>query len=225
MYQGPTYERTCEEDFQVVKNMFKFNISLTQFRLLGIGDFACCIFQGLQHNKKLTHLNLRGTGLVATGDIAQALTTMLQVNKTLTHLDLSHNSNFSEQGAYCVFQGLQHNNTLVYLNLSRTGLEMTKNTARVLATMLQVNNTLTHLDLSNNFTLFALGNWYIFESLQCNTTLVHLHLSKTGLVVTEDTAQALTTMLQVNKTLTHLDLSNNFSMQTVSFMVFRTIPH
>ena len=218
MHQGSAYEHTCEEDFQVVKSMFEINNSLTQFSLSGIRAFACCIFQGLQHNKKLTHLNLRGTGLVATGDIAQALTTMLQDNKTLTHLDLSHNSKFSDQGAYFVFQGLQHNNTLVYLNLSYMGLEMTKKTSSVLATMLQVNNTLAHLDLSNNdsFAHFGSGIWFNFESLQCNTTLVHLNLSNTGLVVTEATAEALTTMLQVNKTLTHLDLSNNLKFQNAS---------
>ena len=216
MHQGPAYEHTCEEDFQVVKNVFEINNSLTHFSLSGTGGFACCIFQGLQHNKKLTHLILRGTGVAATEEVGQALTTMLQVNKTLTHLDLSHNSNFPDQGAYCVFQGLQHNNTLVNLNLSRTGLEMTKNTARVLATMLQVNNTLTHLDLSNNFTLFVSGTWFIIEILQCNTTLVQLNLSNTGLVATEEIAQALTTMLQVNKTLTHLDLSNNWKFQNAS---------
>ena len=139
---------------------------------------------------------------------------MLQVNKTLTHLDLSHNSNFPDQVAYCIFQDLLHNNTLVYLNLSRIGFEMTKNTARVLATMLQVNNTLTHLDLSNNF-IFS-GTWFTFESLQCNTTLVQLNLSDAGLVATEVTAQALTTMLQVSKTLTHLDLSSNCKFQNAS---------
>ena len=155
MHQGSAYEHTCEEDFQVVKSMFEINNTLTHFSLSGTRAFARCIFQGLQHNKKLTHLNLRGTRLVATEDIGRALTTMLQVNKTLKHLDLSHNSSFSVQGAYCVFQGLQHNNTLVYLNLSHTGLEMTKNTAQALTTMLQVNNTLAHLDLSNNYTLFV----------------------------------------------------------------------
>ena len=31
VYRGPEYEHTREEDFQVVKNMFKFNSSLTQF--------------------------------------------------------------------------------------------------------------------------------------------------------------------------------------------------
>ena len=224
-YQGPVHGHGCEEDFQVVKNMFEINNSLTQFRLSGTGGFTHCIFLGLQNNKKLTHLNLRGTGLVATEDIAQALTTMLQVNKTLTHLDLSHNSNFSVQGAHCVFQGLQHNNTLVYLNLSRTGFEMTKSTAWVLNRTLQVNNTLIHLDLSHNFTCFFPGA-VMFDGLQHNTALVHLNLSNTGLEVTEDTAQALTRMLQVNKTLTYLDLSHNsnFSVQG-AHCVFQGLQH
>ena len=169
---------------------------------------AYCVFQDLQHNTSLVHLNLSNTGLVATKDTAQALTTMLQVNKTLTHLDLSQNEKFSDSGAYCVFQGLQCNTSLVHLNLSNTGLVATKDTAQALTTMFQVNKTLTHLDLSANCKFLAGAN-YFFESLQYNTTLVHLNLSYTGLVATEDTAQALTAMLQVNKTIKHLDLSVN----------------
>ena len=183
--------------------------------LRGSGFAGLYIIQGLQHNKTLTHLKLCGIVIEfnATQDVAQALTTMLQVNnKTLTHLDLSCNPSFSDQGALCVFQGLQHNNTLVYLNLSNTIFEMTKNTVRVL----QVNNTLTHLILTNNVRLFISGTYSFFESLQCNTTLVHLNLSNTGLVATEEIAQALTKMLQVNKTLKHLDLSNNWIFQNAS---------
>ena len=70
------------------------------------------LFEGLQHNSALACLNLSNTGLVATEDTAQALTTMLQVNKTLTHLNLSRNWDFSDSGAYRVFQGLQHNTSL-----------------------------------------------------------------------------------------------------------------
>ena len=41
-------------------------------------------------------------------------------------------------------------------------------------------------------------SYSVFEGLQHNTSLVHLNLNNTyiGLVATEDTAQALTTMLQ-----------------------------
>ena len=49
----------------------------------------------------------------------------------------------------------------------------------------------------------------MFEGLQHSSAPIHLNISNTGLVPTEDTAQALTKMLQVKKTLTHLDLSHN----------------
>ena len=51
-----------------------------------------------------------------------------------------------------------------------------------------------------------------FKSLQHNTSLVHLNFRNTGLVATEDTAQALTAMIQDNKTLTHLDLSEELEL-------------
>ena len=120
---------------------------------------------------------------------------MLQVNKTLTHLDLSKNHDLS--GA-CVYQGLQDNISLVYLNLSNTRNLVTEYTAQALSKMLKYNKTLTHLLLSNKLRLFSYsGTYCVFEDLQHNTTLVHLNISKTGLVATEDTAQALITMLQI----------------------------
>ena len=84
-------------------------------QLHDINSYSHQIFEGLQHNFALVYFNLSNTGLVATEDTAQALTTMLQVNKTLTHLDLSGNPKFSDSGAYCVFQCLQHNTSLVAL--------------------------------------------------------------------------------------------------------------
>ena len=77
--------------------------------------------------------------------------------------------------------------------------------------MLQVNITLEHLQRSMRIGTSDSGaDWaYIFKSLQYNTTLDYLNLSRMGLVATEDTAHALTTILQFNKTLTHLDLSAN----------------
>ena len=198
---------------QALTKMLQVNKTLAHLDLTGNWKFSELgthfVFQSLQHNTSLVHLNLCNTGLVATEDTAQALTTMLQVNKTLTYLDLSHNEKFSDSGAYCVFQDLQHNTSLVHLNLSNTGLVATKDTAQALTTMLQVNKTLTHLDLSQNEKFSDSGAYCVFQGLQCNTSLVHLNLSNTGLVATKDTAQALTTMFQVNKTLTHLDLSAN----------------
>ena len=75
--------------------------------------------------------------------------------------------------------------------------------------MLQVNKTLTHLDLSNNWEFQNAS--CIFQGLQNNATLVHLSLSSIKLEVKKDTrvAKALSTMLQKNKHLKHLDLSYN----------------
>ena len=186
--------------------------------------FSHQIFEGLQHNSALVHLNLSNTGLVATESTAQALTTMLQVNKTLRYLDLSNNWNFSDSGAYCVFQSLQHNTTLVHLNHSNTGLVATEDTAQALTTMLQVNKTLTHLDLSGNLSFSDSGAYYVFQSLQNNTSLVHLNLSNVDLKGKDDSAQALSTMLQVNKTLTHLNLSGNLSFSdSGAYYVFQSL--
>ena len=215
---------------QALTTMLQVNRTLTHLNLSINEKFsdsgAYCVFQGLQHNTSLVHLNLSNTGLVATEDTAQALTKMLQVNKTLTHLYLSHNEKFSDSGAYCVFQSLQHNTSLVHLNLRITGLVATGDTAQALTTMLQVNKTLTHLDLSNNQKFLDSGAYCVFQGLQHNITLVHLNLGNTGLVVTEDTTQTLTKMLQVNKTLTHLDLSHNEKFSdSGAYCVFQGLQH
>ena len=108
-----------------------------------------------------------------------------------------------------MFESLQYNTALLQLNVSYTGLVATEEIVQALTTMLQVNKTLTHLDLSNNWKFHNPS--CIFEGLQNNTTLVYLNLSKIYLVVKKDTplVKALTTMLQENKHLKHLDLSIN----------------
>ena len=151
---------------------------------------------------------------------------MLHVNKTLTHLDLSRNWKLSTSGAYFVFRSLQHNTSLVNLNLSNVDLKGKGDTAQALITMLQVNKTLTHLNLSSNRKFSDSGAYCVFQGLQHNNTLVHLNLSNTGLVATEDTAQALTTMLQVNQNIKHLDLSvNTFSDAAGVYCVCQGLKH
>ena len=206
---------------QVNKTLARLDLSRNWEFSDSAGDYGI-IFQSLQHNTSLVHLNLSNTGLVATEDTGRALTTMLQVNKTLTHLDLSGNHNFS--GNYCVFQGLMHNTKLVYLNLSTTGDIFTRCTALVLNKMLQVNKTLTHLLLSNKLWLFSDSS--ICQGLENNTTLVHLNLSNVDLKGTEDTVQALCTMLQVTKKLAHLDLSENWNFSDLgAYCVFQCLQH
>ena len=208
-----TNNQSKEEVGSILKEFFEMNKSLTHLTLSYSCIDPCYIFQGLQHNNTLVHLNLNGAGFFAAD--REALTTMLQVNNTLTHLDLS--GNFLLLGSSNIFSALEHNTTLLYLNLSNTKLDDAVLAA--LITMLQINKTLTHLDLSVNF---MPGSCNVFQALHHNTSLVHLNLSKTNLEVTGNTARALATMLKINKTLVHLDLSKNLefftSRQAVNFM-------
>ena len=136
---------------------------------------AHCIFQGLQQNTTLTQLNLASNRITGCEDTAQALNKLLQVNKTLTHLDLSDNDIFSYSSSHCILEGLQRNTTLVNLNLANTGLSDTEDTTRAFETMLQVNTSLTHLDVSHNVR-FSFTSRHISRSLQGNVTLVLLDL-------------------------------------------------
>ena len=172
-----------------LSKMLQVNKSLTHLDLSDNSTFrsdsgARWLFEGLQNNNTLVNLNLSHTGIAATDpDTARSLSKMLQVNKSLAYLDLSNNSTFSDSGARWLFEGLQNNNTLVNLNLSHTGIAATNtDTARSLTKMLQVNKSLTHLDLSKN-ALSDSGIHSIFEGLQNSTTLVYLNLSHTGMLI------------------------------------------
>ena len=187
--------------------------------------FHSILAQGLQYNTTLVNLSLHNYNISATDpDTARSLTKMLQVNKTLTHLDLSWNY-LSDSGARCIFEGLQHNTTLVNLSLQDNGITATDpDTARSLTKMLQVNKSLTHLDLSWNY-LSDSGARCIFKGLQNNTTLLNLSLQGSITATDPDTARSLIKILQVNKSLTHLDLSyNRFQNQTI-LCIFQGLKH
>ena len=190
----------------------------------------CCIFEGLRYNTTLTHLILRNSGVcVSNPDTAKSLTTMLQENKSLTHLNLSDNGVFSQRGASCIFNGLQFNTTLTHLYIGGDYMIRGDDPDRVksLALMLQVNKSLTYLDLSNSMGFSESEARCIFESLHQNVSLVSLNLSDTDLTVSNpDTAKSLTTMLRVNKSLTHLDLSKNTSLSdSGACCIFKGLKH
>ena len=94
-------------------------------------------------------------------------------------------------------------------------------TAISLTKMLQVNKSLTHLDLSKNG-LFDSGACCIFEGLQHNTALVNLSLHENTITATDrDTGRSLTKMLKVNKSLTHLVLSWNGVLDLGAHCIFK----
>ena len=184
------------------------------------------IIAGLQHNTTLLNLSLQYNGIKATDpDTASFLVKLFRVNKTLRHLNISYNS-LSDLGARCIFECLQHNTTLVNLLLCQNAITaIDPDTASSLTKMLQVNKSLTHLDLSRN-SLRDSGARCIFEGLQYNTTLVSFSLQRNNITATvPDTATSLTTMLQVNKSLTHLDLSYNQFQNHLILCIFQELKH
>ena len=164
------------------------------------------IIQACQHNlTTLVFLNLSNTGIgnSESGDIGQALAEMLQVNKSLKHIDLSVNDIFKAPSS--VFQSLQYNSTLVHLNLSSTGISA----CDVPTKTLSENRTLQYLDLSGNVVLSDAGAHSIFQYLQVNTTLLCLDLRNTGITAEMEILVELINALTVNRTLKHLDVSQN----------------
>ena len=106
-----------KEYCSVLTKLLQTNQSLRYLDLSSNSILDSSFFEGLQRNTNLVKLNLSNTGITA----ARSLTTLLRVNKSLTYLDLSSNLT-SDSGARCIFEGLQHNTTLVNLNLSHTGI-------------------------------------------------------------------------------------------------------
>ena len=195
-------------DSLTIKCRAHLNKPLTELHLSSLSDeLLHIIIAHLQYSTTLVKLSISKTQSGMSVETAKALTTMLQVNKSLTHLVASHSKYFSDHEAFCVFKGLQHNTTLVSLDLSNCDItaadpEITK------SLMLQENSSLTHLNLSGNIGFSDSGARCIFKSLQYNSTLVYLNLGGTSITANDpDTAKSLTKMLRENKSLTHLDLS------------------
>ena len=184
------------------------NKPLTELHLSSLSDeLLHIIIAHLQYSTTLVKLSISKPQSGMTAETATGLTKMLEVNKSLTHLVASHSKYFSDYEAFCVFKGLQHNTTLISLDLSNCDITAA-DPEIIKSLMLQENSCLTHLNLSGNIGFSDTGARCIFESLQYNSTLVYLNLGGTSITANDpDTAKSLAKMLQVNKSLTHLDLS------------------
>ena len=91
---------------------------------------------------------------------------MLQKNRALRRLD-----------NHFVFVGLQHNSTLVDLNLRKTGITASNSDVRrALTKLLQVNKKLKGLNLSGSNQFSHSGVHCIFEGLRTNSNVTHLRL-------------------------------------------------
>ena len=129
----------------------------------------------------MVDLNLSNTGIVENinPDTARSLTDMLQVNKSLRYLDLSRSAYNTMFVCYrlisSVFEGLEHNNTLLHLNLF--GIVISDSDAEYIARALECNTYLQTLNISNSY-LSDEGAYLILKSLVYNTALQELIITR-----------------------------------------------
>ena len=197
-------------------------------------DGVLHIVEALQTNSSLTELYLINSIPEFAEQISSVFFKMLPKNQSLKHLEVSRkdylylldDSALSRSATvifHSILEGLQCNTSLVNLSLLDYKITATDpDIARSLTKMLQLNKSLTHLDLAWN-SLSDTGAKCIFEGLQHNTTLVNLSLWDNS--IRADTAGSLTKMLHENKSLTHLDLSRNGLFDSGARCIFEGLQH
>jgi Ran GTPase-activating protein (RanGAP) involved in mRNA processing and transport len=161
--------------------------------------------------------------------VGYVIANMLNNNKTLIDLNISA-IRLNEQDIELIAQSLRTNRTLTHIqlgddNFGDTHLEQLPNTSLIHISLYETRWTSAGMDclskfLSENCTLRELtiskcrmtdACTIMFDNiLSMNRTLTHLNLSNNREMIGDQGARALADMLQVNKTLTYLNIRNNY---------------
>ena len=168
-----------------------------------------------------------------TGKGASHIASHLKSSSTISELMIVDSANGAdnmqsgEDGLVHIAEALQTNISLTKLFLRNMRLQHLIQSSDVLSKMLQVNNSLTHLNLSGN-NLTDSGAYWLFEGLQQNTCLVDLCLKNNTISSTVDDSEAavaLARLLKTNCSLKHLNLSCNpiFSDSRAYYKVFESL--
>lgn len=185
-------------------NMLKINKTLKYLNLssvlLNTDDDAhkTVISSILKYNNILEYLILRNNKI--RNSSCNLIADNLKENTSLLYLDISNNC-IKNKGFKSLVKMLMKNKTLQYISFNSTTL-IKKKTCDLLGEVLQINNTLQHLNLSYNI---LEDKNVIFKSLRKNSTLKYLELSCNQI----SDCFYLKEMIMENTTLTHLDLSYN----------------
>ncbi|MES2677198.1 MAG: hypothetical protein V4612_02640 [Pseudomonadota bacterium] len=210
------YEGTMDASL-LIKNTLLINLNFSDNTVSyeGVKEIATA----LATNTTLKSLNLNGNmfGDLEVEEIARAL----QTNATLTSLELLGNI-FGNTGVTAIAKALETNTTITDLDcsLNRIGTEG----AMAIAAVLETNTPLTNLNLFQN-NIGAEGATQIITALLTNQTLTKLNLgnnnilfqeleletaramAETEVVLREELANIIATVLEENKTLVTLDFS------------------
>ena len=175
---------------------------------------AVSIFRSLEHNTSLEELDLSWNIRLAEGDseaVGCAIERMLKLNTALKILNLIK-CGLDTAVATSIFKSLEHNTSLVKLELSESSQLAKVDSEAVgcaIERMLKLNTALKILNLRKCGLDTAVAT-SIFKSLEHNTSLVKLDLSKNSQLAKVDSEAvgcAIERMLKLNRTLKVLNLS------------------
>ena len=173
------------------------NINLTHFSAAGnpIGNAGIQLFS----LKDLVQLNISCIGMTDVDTCA--LSEYFKVNNSLQSLEISDND-IKDNGLAGILNNLP--NTLVRLIVS--GCNLTYNSAVNICSILRINKTLKHLEISNNAIgdngISAISNILCFNRTLIQLVACYCQFHSNG-------AQSIAKMLQTNTTLKYLDISKN----------------
>ena len=173
--------------------------------LMTVIDLRAVVFI-CRHLSDLKHISFKGVNADYVFVNIMLSFIQSQCNKTLQTLDLSSDrfsNSIGDKGASILAEWLNHNNTLLTLDVSMNGIGSEGTTA--LAEALKCNNTLHTLNISTN-RIGREGAKAVAEALKCNTSLHTLDVSLNS--IGSEGAVALAEAVKCNTTLHTLDVSS-----------------
>ena len=168
---------------------------------------SLCWANSLATNISIVDLDINSCSLQITDQNGPNFINMLKENQILKSMNLSNNPELGELALLYTAKGLQHNTSLVQLNLSSCALTVTDMSEQAIGEMLKTNTTLKGLNMSGNTSLGDTGVKCIGKGISVSTTLILLNLRNCG--ITASGAEYLSQMLSQNRSLQSLDIGAN----------------
>ena len=181
----------------------KFNSTLKNLNLARTNlkeKSATLLLESLKEIPGITKLNLKQNDNIGP-KIVQKIAELLRVNTSITDLNLS-TINLGD-GIIEICESLKSNTTLKKCNLSSNYIFNSKSTSLKIASVLELNSTLTNLNLSLN----DLYSKVLIEGLKLNKSITALDLSDNK--ICSHAAPKFAELLKINSSLTKLNISNN----------------
>ncbi|KAH3732716.1 Protein NLRC3 [Pelomyxa schiedti] len=163
---------------------------------------AIALANMLETNTSLMRLILRGNVIDTAGAVALAHTLN---NTRLLQLDIGWNVAIGDEGISAIMAALETQNTLIYLDISGTGISATG--AMQVGRSLAKNVTLLNLALCGNPDIGEIGVAEIGNLMASNQSIWELVMSDVG--SSAQASQQLFSVLQSNKTLIAIDFARN----------------